>query len=178
MVVTLIVLAYLAYQAYSGYKTGFTRYIIGLICSAIVFMVAIIMQNPFGNWLYMQFTGQLIKSNSTTNVELMLARFAAFFIIFFVGKMIMKIFKNWIPAKNPNATNLGSLLDSVLGALASLVASYFIVYVVLSMFNALQNPWFMQQTIDSSFIRFIIYDTPGLSNGVFNSLFSISRTAA
>lgn len=118
MVVTLIVLAYLAYQAYSGYKTGFTRYIIGLICSAIVFMVAIIMQNPFGNWLYMQFTGQLIKSNSTTNVELMLARFAAFFIIFFVGKMIMKIFKNWIPAKNPNATNLGSLLDSVLGALA------------------------------------------------------------
>ena len=31
MVVTLIVLAYLAYKAYTGYKTGFTRYIIGLI---------------------------------------------------------------------------------------------------------------------------------------------------
>lgn len=176
MVVTLIVLAYLAYKAYTGYKTGFTRYIIGLICSAIVFMVAIFMQNPFGNWLYTQVTGEMIRSNSTTNVELMIARFAAFFIIFFVGKMIMKIFKSWIPDKNPHATNLGSLLDNVLGALASLVASYFVVYVVLSMFNALQNPWFMQQTIDSSFLRFIIYSTPGLSNGVFNSIFNIGKT--
>ena len=41
MIVTLIVLAYLAYKTYLGYKTGFTRYIIGLICSAIVFMVNI-----------------------------------------------------------------------------------------------------------------------------------------
>ena len=41
MIVTLIVLAHLAYKTYLGYKTGFTRYIIGLICSAIVFMVAI-----------------------------------------------------------------------------------------------------------------------------------------
>lgn len=178
MVVTLIVLAYLAYQAYTGYKTGFTRYIIGLICSAIVFMVAIFMQNPFGNWLYTQFTGEMIGNNSTNNVELMIARFAAFFIIFFIGKMVMKIFKNWIPAKNPNATSLDSLLDSVLGAIASFVASYFLVYVVLSMFNALQNPWFMQQTLDSSFLRFIIYSTPGLSNGVFNSIFNISKTAA
>lgn len=90
----------------------------------------------------------------------------------------MKIFKNWIPAKNPHATSLGSLLDSVLGAIASFVASYFLVYVVLSMFNALQNPWFIQQTLDSSFLRFIIYSTPGLSNGVFNSIFNISKTAA
>lgn len=44
MIVTLIVLAYLAYKTYTGYKTGFTRYIIGLICSAIVFMVAIFAQ--------------------------------------------------------------------------------------------------------------------------------------
>ncbi|GMM20626.1 CvpA family protein [Lactobacillus amylovorus] len=176
MIVTLIVLAYLAYKTYTGYKTGFTRYIIGLICSAIVFMVAIFAQNPLGNWLYTQFTGEMIRSNATNNVELMIARFVAFFLVFFVGKMIMKIFKNWIPAKNPHATNVGSILDNVLGALVSLVASYFIVYVVLSMFNALQNPWFMQQTIDSSFLRFIIYNTPGLSNGVFNNIFNISKT--
>lgn len=176
MIVTLIVLAYLAYKTYTGYKTGFTRYIIGLICSAIVFMIAIFAQNPLGNWLYTQFTGEMIRSNATNNVELMIARLVAFFLVFFVGKMIMKIFKNWIPAKNPHATNVGSILDNVLGALASLVASYFIVYVVLSMFNALQNPWFMQQTIDSSFLRFIIYNTPGLSNGVFNNIFNISKT--
>lgn len=178
MIVTLIVLIYLALKAYKGYRTGFTHYIIGLICSAIVFMIAIFCQNPLGNWLYTQFTGQLIKSQMTTEVDLMIARFIAFFIIFFIGKMIMKIFKNWLPAKNPHATNLGSILDSVLGALVSLVASYFIVYVVLSMLNALQINWFTQQTIDSSFLRFIIYDTPGLSNGMFNNIFSISRTAA
>src|SRR5699024_12452050 len=100
-------------------------YCIGLICSAIVCMVAIFMQNPFGNWLYTQYTGEMIKTNSTNNVELMIARFVAFFIVFFVGKMIMKIVKSWIPNKNPHATNLGSILDNVLGALASLIASYF-----------------------------------------------------
>lgn len=176
MIVTLIVLAYLAWRTYTGYKTGFTRYIIGLICSAIVFMVAIFAQNPLGNWLYTQFTGEAISNTTTTSVNLMLARFVAFFIVFFVGKMIMNIFKNWIPTKNPHATNLGSLLDDVSGALVSLVAGYFVAYVVLSMFNALQNPWFIQQTVDSSFLRFIIYETPGLSNGVFNSIFSIGKT--
>lgn len=176
MIVTLIVLAYLVWQAYNGYKTGFTRYIINLIFAAIVFMVAIFLQNPFGNWLYIQFTGHQIQTNLTTETNLMIFRFLAFFIILFVGRMVVKIFKSWIPAKNPHATNLGSLLDSVLGALASLVAGYFFVYVVLSMINAVQNPWFMQQTVDSSFLRFIIYDTPGLSNGMFNSVFSIGKT--
>ena len=38
MIVTLIVLAYLAWQAYQGYKTGFTRYVVNLIFSAIVFI--------------------------------------------------------------------------------------------------------------------------------------------
>ena len=90
--------------------------------------------------------------------------------------MIVKIFKSWIPSKNPHATNLGSLLDSVLGAIVSLIAGYFFVYVVLSMLNALQNSWFTQQTIDSSMLRFIIYNTPGFSNGMFNSIFSIGKT--
>lgn len=176
MIVTLIVLAYLAWQAYKGYRTGFTRYIINLIFSAIVFIIAIFMQNPLGNWLYTEFTGHQIQTNLTTETNLMLYRFLAFFIILFVGRMLVKIFKSWLPARNPNATNLGSVLDNVLGALASLVAGYFFVYVILSMLNAVQNPWFMQQTIDSSFLRFIIYNTPGLSNGIFNSIFSIGKT--
>lgn len=178
MIVTLLVILYLIWQAYKGYKTGFTRYIINLVFGAIVFMIAIFLQNPLGNWLYSQVSGQQIQTNMTTEVNLMIARFAAFFIILFVGRMIVKIFKSWIPNKNPHATNLGSLLDNVLGAIVSFVAGYFFMYVVLSMLNALQNPWFMQQTIDSSFLRFIIYNTPGLSNGLFNNIFSIARTAA
>ncbi|KRL90957.1 CvpA family protein [Lactobacillus kalixensis] len=178
MIVTLIVLAYLAWQAYQGYKTGFTRYVVNLIFSAIVFMIAIFFQNPLGNWLYAQFTGRQINTNLTTDVSLMIARFLAFFIILFIGRMIIKIVKGWMPTRNPHSTSLGSLLDSVLGAIASFVAGYFFMYVILSMFNAIQNPWFTQQTIDSSFLRFIIYNTPGLSNGIFNSIFSISRTAA
>ncbi|MBU3828816.1 MAG: CvpA family protein [Candidatus Lactobacillus pullistercoris] len=176
MIVTLIVLAYLVWQAYQGYKTGFTRYIVNLVFAAIVFMIAIFMQNPLGNWLYTEFTGQHIQTNLTTEVNLMFARFIAFFIILFIGRMIVKIFKSWIPSKNPHATNLGSLLDSVLGAIVSLIAGYFFVYVVLSMLNALQNSWFTQQTIDSSMLRFIIYNTPGFSNGMFNSIFSIGKT--
>lgn len=176
MVVTLIVLAYLVWQAYKGYRSGFTRYLVNLIFAAIVFIVAIFMQNPFGNWLYMQFTGHQIQTNLTTETDLMLYRFLAFFIILFIGRLIVKIFRGWLPNENPHATNLGSLLNRVLGALASLIAGYFFVYVVLSMLNAIQNPWFMQQTVDSSFLRFIIYNTPGLSNGIFNSIFNIGKT--
>lgn len=176
MVVTLIVLLYLAWKAYKGYRTGFTRYIINMIFGSIVFMVAIFMQNPVGDWLYSQFTGHQIQTATTTEVNLMIARFAAFFIILFVGRMILKIFKGWIPTKNPNATNIGSILDGVLGAGASLIAGYFFVYVTLSMLNSLQNQWFMQQTIDSSFLRFIIYNTPIFSNSMFNSIFNIGKT--
>lgn len=178
MIVTLIVLCYLALQAYKGYQTGFTRYIVNLIFGAIVFITAIFLQNPLGNWLYLEFTGHQVQTNLTVETNLMLYRFLAFFIVLFVGRMIVKIFKSWMPSKNPHATNLGSILDSILGAAASLIAGYFFVYVVLSMLNALQNQWFIQQTIDSSLLRFIIYDTPGLSNGIFNSIFNISRTAA
>lgn len=178
MVVTLITLVYLAWQAYNGYKTGFTRYVVNLIFSAIVFMTAIFFQNPLGNWLYTEFTGEQIQTNLTTEITLMIARFAAFFIILFIGQMIIKVIKSWLPTRDPHSTSLGSILDSVLGAIAAFFAGYFFAYVVLSMLNAIQNPWFMQQTVDSSFLRFIIYDTPGLSNGIFNSIFSISRTAA
>ncbi|MDF7682957.1 CvpA family protein [Lactobacillus sp. ESL0679] len=178
MIVTLIVLAYLALKTYKGYQTGFTKLIINLIFAAIVFIVAILFQNPLGNWLYGQITGQNMQTTLTPSTNLILFRFIAFFILLFVGKMVVKIFKGWVPSKNPHATNFGSILDGVLGAIVSFVASYFFVYIILSMLNALQNPWFIQQTLDSSFLRFIIYNTPGLSNGVFNSIFSISRTTA
>lgn len=178
MIVTLIVLAYLALKTYRGYQTGFAKLIINLIFAAIVFIAAILFQNPVGNWLYSQITGQNIQTNLSPSVNLMIFRFLAFFIILFVGKMIIKIFKNWFPDKNPHATSFGTLLDGVLGAVVSFFASYFFVYIILSMLNALQNPWFIQQTLDSSFLRFIIYNTPGLSNGMFNYIFSISRTAA
>lgn len=177
MIVTLLVLIYLAYEAYKGYRIGFTKRIVNLIFSAIVFILAIMLQNPLGNWLYTQFTAKVITNNLTNQTDLMLYRFLAFFILLFVGRMIMKIFKRWVPEKE-RQKNFGSILDGVLGALVSLIACYFLVYVVLSMANAFQNHWFIQQTLDSSFLRFIIYNTPGLSNGVFNSIFNISRTAA
>ncbi|RMC41889.1 CvpA family protein [Lactobacillus sp. ESL0236] len=178
MIVTLIVLTYLAFKTYKGYQTGFTKLIINLIFAAIVFIMAILFQNPLGNWIYGQITGQNIQTTLTPATNLMLFRFLAFFIILFVGKWIIKIFKSWVPNKNPHSTSFGTILDGVLGGIASLFASYFFVYIILSMINALQNPWFIQQTLDSAFIRFIIYNTPILSNGMFNMIFSISRTAA
>jgi uncharacterized protein YacL len=177
MIITILVLLYLAWETYKGYQIGFTKRIVNLTFSAIVFILAIMLQNPFGNWLYTQFTAKVITNNLTNQTDLMLYRFLAFFILFFVGKMIIKIFKKWVPEREKKKS-FGSILDGVLGALISLIACYFVVYVVLSMANAFQNHWFIQQTLDSSFLRFIIYDTPGLSNGVFNSIFSISRTAA
>lgn len=178
MIITLIVLAYLIRKTYKGYQTGFTKLVINLIFAAIVFIAAIFFQNPVGNWLYAQITGKSIQTTLTPGDNLMLFRFLAFFIILFIGKIVIKVFKSWLPNKNPHTSSFGNILDSVLGAIASFFAGYFFIYIILSMINALQNPWFIQQTLDSSFLRFIIYNTPGLSNGMFNTIFSISRTAA
>lgn len=175
MIVTLIVLIYLGYQSYKGYKLGFARRIINLIFSAIVFAAAILGQNSLGNYLYTQFSSQA-TTNAGSQIDIMIYRFLAFFIIFFIGKMIVKIIKGWLPSRDEQKKGFSTLLDSVLGALISFVAAYFVVYVVLSMANSFQNQWFIQQTIDSPFLRVIIYNTPGLSNGVFKSIFGISRT--
>lgn len=181
MIVSILTLLYLGMQTYKGFMVGFTRKIVNLILSAIIFVIAIIFQNPLGTFLFTQFTGQT-QLNTAANIatvnqgELIAYKFAAFFIIFFVGRFIIKIFKRWIPEKKRDQS-FSSILDSVLGAIISFFAAYFFAFVVLSMLNAMQFPWFMQQTINSPFIRFIIYNTPGLSNGIFNSIFSISRTA-
>ncbi|BDR59951.1 CvpA family protein [Lactobacillus xylocopicola] len=177
MIVTLIVIAYLTLKTYRGYQTGFTRLITNLIFAAIIFIAAILFQNPVGNFLYSQVTGQDVQTTLPSGTNLMIFRFLAFFVILFLGKMISKIFKSWLPARKPRSS-FGTILDGTLGAIVAFFASYFFVYIILSMLNALENAWFIQQTLDSSFLRFIIYSTPGLSNGVFNSIFSISRTAA
>lgn len=176
MIVSLIVILYLAWQTYKGYQTGFTRKIVNLILSAIIFVIAIIFQNPVGNLLYTQFTGASAQATNGSEIMIILYRFAAFFVIFFIGRFLLRFVKSWLPQRD-QSKKLSTVLDSVFGAIVSFVAAYFFVFVVISMLNALQVPWFIQQTINSPFLRFIIYNTPGLSNGAFNTIFSISRTA-
>lgn len=176
MIITILVLLYLGYETYSGYKAGFAQRIINMIFSALVFAAAILGQNPLGNWLYEQFSGQVIPTSGNIPLELMGYRFFAFFVIWLIGKNIVKIFKKWLPKRDSSKNDLGTLLDSVLGAIVSFIASYFVVYVVLSMCSIFQNQWFIQQTVDAPFLRWIIYSTPGLSNGVFKTIFGISRT--
>lgn len=175
MVVTLLVLLYLGWETYRGYQVGFTKRIVNLVFAAIVFTAAILGQNPLGQLLYNQFSSR--ASTASQEIDLMLYRFAAFFIIFFIGRLLVRIFKRYMPDRK-GRQNFAGVLNSVLGAVISLIASYFLVYVVLSMLNALQNQWFIQQTISSPLLRAIIYNTPGLSNDVFNNIFGISRTLA
>lgn len=176
MIITILVLIYLGYETYSGYQIGFAQRIINMVFSAIVFAAAILGQNPLGNWLYTQFSGQVIPTSGNVTLELMAYRFFAFFIVWFIGKTIVKIFKNWLPKRDPNKKGFTTLLDHVSGAIVSFIASYFVVYVILSMCSIFQNQWFIQQTVDAPFLRWIIYSTPGLSNGVFKTIFGISRT--
>ncbi|KRL63335.1 CvpA family protein [Lactobacillus psittaci] len=175
MLITLLCLIYLGWQTYKGYQIGFTRKIVNLILSAVFFSLAIILQNPIGNFLYSQYSGQSATMAANSN-ELIFARFLAFFIIYFIFKRVKKLFGKWLPNKKADAS-FSAVLDGTLGALASLIAAYFFVYVCLSMLNALQIPWFIEQSNSSAFIHFVIYQTPILSNGVFNNLFSIGKTA-
>lgn len=176
MIITILVLLYLGYETYSGYKIGFAQRIINMIFSAIIFAAAILGQDSLGNMLYGNFSGKVVPTSGNISLELMAYRFFAFIIIWVFGKLIIKTIQSWLPRRDPTKSGLGPLLDHVLGALVSLIASYFVVYVVLSMCAIFQNQWFIQQTIDAPFLRWIIYSTPGLSNGVFKTIFGISRT--
>lgn len=176
MIVTLIVILYLSYQTYKGYQLGFAQRVINMIFGAIVFAAAILGQNSLGNWFYQQFSGKVVPTTGNISLEIIGYRFLAFFVIWFIGKMILKICKGWLPKRDRTKKGIGNLLDNVLGAIVSFIAAYFLVYVALSMCQAFQNPWFIQQTVDSPILRVIIYNTPGLSNGVFKTIFGISRT--
>lgn len=173
MILTLLVLLYIGWETYKGYQTGFTRRIVNLVFAAIVLMVAIFGQNLLGNALYQHFAGQ--ASTSSQSMDLMIYRFIAFFIIMLIGRLIVKFLKKGLPEESKQE-NFGTVLNRVLGALINLLAAYFVVYVVLSMLNAMQLNWFIQQTTESPLLHAIVYNTPGLSNDVFNNIFGISRT--
>lgn len=173
MILTLLVLLYIGWETYKGYQTGFTRRIVNLVFAAIVLMVAIFGQNILGNVLYQHFAGQ--ASTSSQAMDLMIYRFIAFFIIMFIGRLLVKFLKKGLPAESKKE-DFGTVLNRVLGALINLLAAYFVVYVILSMLNAMQLNWFIQQTAESPLLHAIVYNTPGLSNDVFNNIFGISRT--
>lgn len=177
MIITIFVLLYLALRLYRGYHIGFVGLILNLIFGAVVFILAIMLQNPVGNWLYQQF-GSSIMTELPAETSLMLYRFVAFFVLVFILQQIMRLIRHSLPLAHRRGTAVGTSLNRVTGALIALIAGYFIVYVGLSMLNAFDIVWVHQQIASAPFLKFIIYDTPGLSNGVFNNLFNISRTAA
>lgn len=177
MIILLLVLAYLIYQTKKGFQIGFAQRIINLVFSAIIFSIAVIFQNPLGDWLFMEFSNKTLNLNSTNNSsDLILYHFIGFFIILFIGKIIKRFIKKRLPKREHSKHHLIGLLDSILGACISFFAAYFFVYIILSMFEFFENPWFIQQTIDAPFLRFIIYSTPLISNGMFKSIFGISQT--
>ena len=69
-------------------------------------------------------------------------------------------------------------MDHIAGAIVSFVASYFFMYVVLSILNSVGVSQLSQMISDSQLLSIIVNDTPGLSTGVFKTLFSVSRTTA
>lgn len=173
MIVTLLILLYIGWEGYKGYQTGFTRRIVNLVFAAIVLMVAVFGQNLLGSFLYQQFSGQ--ASTNSQSMDLMIYRFVAFFILMFIGRQLVKLLKKGLPAESKKE-DFGTVLNRVLGVGINVLAAYFVVYVVLSMLNAMQLSWFIQQTNESPLLHVIIYNTPGLSNDVFNNIFGISRT--
>ena len=67
MIVTILVLLYLGWQTYKGFQIGFTRKIVNLILSAVFFSLAIILQNPLGNFLYSEY--QLDKAPQLLQIK-------------------------------------------------------------------------------------------------------------
>ncbi len=180
IVITLLVITYLVYQTYKGYNVGFSKRIINLIFAGVVFMIAIMLQNPIGNMIYKQAVGEAgISAALSIRNELILqgCRFAAFFVLLFVGKQLSKIVKGWLPERQAQV-GFTKVLDSTAGALVSFVAAYFFMYVVLSIVNALGVAQLSSAISSSPFLSFIVNSTPGLSTGVFKTLFSVSRTTA
>lgn len=181
MLLVIFVILYLAWQTYKGYQVGFSKRIVNLIFAGIVFMIAIMLQNPVGNLVYKLFIGQSntasAVASANSSLALQICRFGAFFVLLFVLKQVTKIFKNWLPEQS-NKVGFTAALDHTAGAVVSFVAAYFFMYVVLSILNSVGSDFFTQTISDSGFLTFIVKDTPGLSTGVFKTLFSVSRTTA
>ena len=160
MLLVIFVILYIAWQTYKGYHVGFSKRIVNLIFAGLVFMLAIMLQNPVGDLIYTQFVQGQAGDSSLV-----------------ILKQISKIFKAWLPDQETK-TGFTATLDHMAGAIVSFVASYFFMYVVLSILNSVGISQLSQLISDSQLLSFIVNDTPGLSTGVFKTLFSVSRTTA
>ena len=120
MIILILVLAYLSYQTNKGFQIGFAQRIINLVFSAIIFSIAVIFQNPLGDWLFMEFSNKTPNLNSTNNSsDLILYHFIGGFIILFIVKIIKRFIKKRLPKREHNKHHLIGLLDSILGACIS-----------------------------------------------------------
>lgn len=170
MFLSIIIILLLLVSTISGYRLGFTKRIVNLIGFGFTLVAASMFNPDFGNWIMTDIMQKPMVE--ATDIDKMFYRFIAFFIIMLVGKLIVRMITRLVPTSS-RKKGLISWIDGVAGAAISFAITYFVSHLVLSMFMALQLDWFIQQTVDSDFLQFILYETPGLSQGIFNSIFGV-----
>ncbi len=173
MVVTILVVLFLISQVIAGYRIGFSRRIFRLVGLAVTFFAAVMFNEPFSNWLRNNFSHTATMEASL--FDQLLYKFLAFIIILIIGRILVRLLMSIFPAST-GKKGIIKKSDALLGAIVSLIIGYITVFLTLSMLNSLQFDWFIQQTIDSKFLQYILYQTPILSQNIFNSIFGIEQT--
>lgn len=173
MIISIIVILLLIFSATAGYRLGFTKRIVSLIGFFFTVVAASMFNTDFGTWIMVNIMQKPLVE--ATEIDKMLYHFIAFLLIMLLGKIVVPFITRLVPT-SAKKRGLISWIDGVAGAVVSFIITYFVSYLVLSMLNALQIDWFIQQTVDSQFLRFMLYETPGLSQNIFNSIFGIDAS--
>lgn len=173
MLLSIIIIIFLFSTTMSGYYLGFTRRVLQLVWFLVTLVVASSFNQQLSNLLWPASSNATAASTATS----LGGQFISFFLILIIGRIIGHVlFGGMYHKKSPHGVI--SFVDHLLGGVVSLIIGYFFVYLILSMLNALQFDWFINQVVASPVARFIIYQTPGLTQVAFNWIFNIKNSTA
>ncbi|MDO4912543.1 MAG: CvpA family protein [Lactobacillus sp.] len=166
MILTILILIYLILSTIRGWRMGLIRQIVTRIIHLMSLFGAIFLQGTVGEFVYQKlFVGQGLEQFYT-----LVSRFIAFFALWFIFRIMFGFIQRILFPRKHGHHGLSGFLNALLGAALSFVCSYLWVFLLISMFHALNVSWFETQLINSPCAQFILNETPVLTN-LFNQFF-------
>lgn len=166
MVLSIVIIMFILLGTIVGVKRGFIYQFIKMLSNIIVFILALILKNPFADILINNF--DIINMNKS--ISIIFYRAISFIILSFILKLIIRIILkiSRLFEKALQATIILAIPSKILGGILGFIEYYIYAFIILLV---LSIPVFNIDVYKSDVAKFILKETPLVSKNVDVSLF-------
>ena len=166
MILSIIIIMFICLGTVVGIKRGFLYQLIKMLSNIIVFVVALILKNPFADILINHF--DII--NIDKSISIIFYRAISFILICFILKLIITLILKITRTleKVLEATIILAIPSKILGGILGFIEYYIYAFIILLV---LSIPVFNIDVYKSDVAKFILKETPLISKKVDISLF-------